>query len=304
MTTTELKAKASTQRWFNAIDFGEFQARGREEAGATYFNGSLFGVFDLLSHIQIEGRRCIDIGSGSGLVALGLKKLGASYVAAADGIHHPAFDTAREITGLDVDYRLIGVEHVAKEPDWQGSFDLVVSSGLMYHLINPFELIYAAKKLLKPQGLFVIQSFCRLNDPGAGLYLNSERDMTGDPTTYFVPGVNALRGMLKLGLFEILAERTLTDYSEFVAFVARSESDPRQVSDRPRNTEKIHEILTRKPEYNFGGYAFGDFTCKGEDSAIKISAIEARRQINEASFDCQFPLNPRKLTNPIGATFR
>jgi 2-polyprenyl-3-methyl-5-hydroxy-6-metoxy-1,4-benzoquinol methylase len=305
MNTKDLKAKASTQRWFNAIDFGEFQARGREASGATYFNGSLFGVFDLLSHIRIEGRRCIDIGSGSGLVALGLKKLGAAYVAAADGIHHPAFDTAREITGLEVDYRLIGVEHVAAESDWQGSFDLVVSSGLMYHLINPFELIHAAKRLLKPQGLFLLQSYCKRTDPAAALYLNSERNVNGDPTTYFVPGINALRGMLKLGVFEVLAERTLTDYSEFVAFLARSESDPNLVSQRATNTATIHERLMSNPSYNFGGYSFADFVrARDGKSSIEVSPLEAHRQIKEDSFDCRFPLNPRKLTNPIGAKYR
>lgn len=300
----ELKAKANSQRWFNAIDFGEFQSRGRDKPGATYFNGSLFGVYDLLSHINVDGIRCIDIGSGSGLVALGLKKLGADYVAAADGIHHPAFDTALEITGLEVDYRLIGVENVASEVDWQGSFDLVVSSGLMYHLINPFQLVHAAKRLLKPHGLFLLQSFCKLNDPGAALYLNSEKNINGDPTTYFVPGINAARGMLKLGLFDVLAERTLTDSPGFVAFLAKSESDPGLVSDRQRNTKMIHDNLLRLPEYNFGGYAFADFVPSGESSLITTSAIDKYRQINESSFDCQFPLNPRVLENPVGALYR
>jgi 2-polyprenyl-3-methyl-5-hydroxy-6-metoxy-1,4-benzoquinol methylase len=300
----QLKEKASNQRWFNAFDFGEFQTRGREEQGSKVFNSSLFGVFDLLSHIQVSGIRCIDIGSGSGLVALGLKAMGASYVAAADGIHHPAFDTAREITGLDIDFRQVGVENIVGESDWIGSFDLVISSGLMYHLISPFQLIHAAKKLLKPKGLFILQSLCRLNDPDASLFLNSERNINGDPTTYFVPGINAVRGMLKLGLFDILAERHLIRYKDFVAFLARSESNPDCVTKRAPNTATIHERLGMNPGYNFGGYSFYDFISDAEPSQIRYSSPEDIATIEELTYKCRFPYNPTSMTNPVGLKYR
>lgn len=58
---------------------------------------------------MVKGRRCIDIGSGRGLVALGVKQFGADYVAAPDAIHHQAFDVASDITGDEIDLRLIGM---------------------------------------------------------------------------------------------------------------------------------------------------------------------------------------------------
>jgi len=299
----ELKQKADSQRWFNAIDFGEFQSRGREEPGASYFNGSLFGVFDIIENICVKNCRCIDLGSGSGLVALGLKEMGAQYVAAADGILHPAFNTAREITKIDIDFRLVGIERVTEERDWHGSFDLVVSSGVMYHLLNPFQLLHAAKKLLKPRGLFLLQTYCRLTDPNSALFLNSDKNINGDPTTYFVPGVNAVRGLLKLAVFDIFAERILTDYRNFVTFLSRNVTDPDNIIGRSRNTIAIHDRLKLNPNYNFGGYDFSDFISTGIESKIEVSNLEKKRIINEKEFHCKFPYNPNRMINPVGVKY-
>jgi 2-polyprenyl-3-methyl-5-hydroxy-6-metoxy-1,4-benzoquinol methylase len=300
-----LRARANSVRWFNAFDFGEFQARGREVAGANYFNGSLFGTFDLLSSIDLRNLRCIDVGSGSGLVALGMKALGAAYVAAADAIHHPAFDIAREITGHEIDFRLVGMEKLGKEADWVHSFDVVTTSGLMYHLWSPFELIFACRKLLKHNGLLVIQSLCEVNDPRAALYLNSERNINGDPTTYYVPGVNALRGMLKAACFNILAERRLTRLSTFVAFMARGVNDTTAVDNRAPNLIKIHEHLRADPSYNFGGYSFSEIVEQAPRSDAQVrSGLTPHVVIDEESHECRWPYNPKVLSAPVGLTYR
>jgi 2-polyprenyl-3-methyl-5-hydroxy-6-metoxy-1,4-benzoquinol methylase len=299
------RARADAVRWFNAFDFGAFQARGRDVPGATFFNGSLFGTFDLLGSIDISKRRCIDIGSGSGLVALGMKQLGASYVAAADAIHHPAFDVAREITGHDVDFRLIGMEKLTQQADWVGSFDVVVTSGLMYHLWSPFELVFVCRKLLRRGGLLIIQSLCEIDDPRAALYLNSERNVNGDPTTYYVPGVNALRGMLKGACFNIIAERQLAHWKKFVAFMARAVSDPSEVSERAPNLVTMHDRLKVNPGYNFGGYDFREIMEDKASSDVSHAAdLPAAMVIEEASYDCRWPYNPKRLVDPVGVTYR
>lgn len=300
-----LRARANSVRWFNAFDFGEFQARGRELPGASYFNGSLFGTFDLLGSIDLGGLRCIDIGSGSGVVALGMKALGAGYVAAADAIHHPAFDIAREITGHEVDFRLVGMEKLTQQADWLHSFDVVTTSGLMYHLWSPFELIFACRKLLRRNGLLVIQSLCEPNDTRAALYLNAERNVNGDPTTYFVPGVNALQGMLRGACFNIVAERRLVRLPTFVAFMTQAMDDPASVGGRAPNLVKMHERLQRDPSYNFGGYDFGEIIEAAPPSAARLPAsVQRHVLIDEESHDCRWPYNPKVLRDPVGVKYR
>jgi 2-polyprenyl-3-methyl-5-hydroxy-6-metoxy-1,4-benzoquinol methylase len=300
----ELKAKANRIRWFNAFDFGAFQARGREAPGEPYFNGSLFGTFDLLASLDLRGLNCIDIGSGSGLVAIGMKELGASYVAAADAIPHPAFDVAMEITGHRIDLRMTSATELARHRDWIHAFDVVVCSGLLYHLWNPFELVVVARKLLKSNGIFILQSLCVTDDRAAALYLNTERNVNGDPTTYFVPGVSAMTGMLKAACFDIIAQRNLTRWNKFVAFMARSSIDPDEIKGRAPNCQKIHAVLKADPAYNFGGYDFRQIVEDAPASAVKIPQIQYLHTIDEATYECRFPYNPRELTDPVGLQYR
>jgi len=304
LTHEQARSKADAVRWFNAFDFGGFQARGRDLPDAKWFNGSLFGTFDLLSKVNLEGARCIDIGSGSGLVALGMKALGASYVAAADAIHHPAFDVAREITGLDVDYRLVGMEKLVEQSDWLHSFDVVVTSGLLYHLWSPFELVVACRKLLRRDGVLVMQSLCEINDPNACLFLNSERNLNGDPTTFFIPGVNAMKGMLKAACFDIIAQRNLVHLDKFVAVIGRAVGDSSQVSSRAPNLIKMHSSLKNDPTYNFGGYDFVELMEDCESSTVQVSEMSPMMKIDESQYECRWPFNPKFLSDPVGVKFR
>jgi len=252
----------------------------------------------------LEGARCIDIGSGSGLVALGMKALGASYVAAADAIHHPAFDVAREITGLDVDYRLVGMEKLVEQSDWLHSFDVVVTSGLLYHLWSPFELVVACRKLLRRDGVLVMQSLCEINDPNACLFLNSERNLNGDPTTFFIPGVNAMKGMLKAACFDIIAQRNLVHLDKFVAVIGRAVGDSSQVSSRAPNLIKMHSSLKNDPTYNFGGYDFVELMEDCESSTVQVSEMSPMMKIDESQYECRWPFNPKFLSDPVGVKFR
>lgn len=298
-----IKSRADKVRWFNAMDFGTFQTRGREPEGATYFNGSLFGVFDLLQSLDLRGMSCIDIGVGSGLVACGLKKLGAKYVAGADPIPAEAIPIAFEASGQEIDFKLLGVEHLRDFEPWHHQFDVVVSSGLMYHLLNPFELVYAASKLLKNNGLFILQSLVKKPDPTSSLYFNLERIVNGDQTTFYVPGVNAVIGMLKAASFDILARRDLTKI-DFTAFLARKVSDPKQFRNRTPLMQKAHNMFLNRLDYPYGGYNFKEFLYSDTASTVQIkSPVEAEKTISEEIFKNEFPFNPTVLSNPVGRKF-
>lgn len=298
--------EANKLRWFNALDFGDFQTRGREADNASYFNGSLFGVFDILENIDLQGMRCLDIGSGSGLVALGLKELGAEYVAALDAFEHKAFNLGVEITGHDIDLRIASFEEAINMDGWLGSFDLVVCSGLMYHLLSPFHLVYIAKRLLKNNGLFLLQSISVRNDPNSCLHLNSQTNINGDPTTYYIPGVNAIRGMLNLSCFNVITTRTLEDLSTFTAYLSQAKINPDEVEERAYNIIKIHDKVKNNSGYNFGGYSFEKITTPTKEiSTIHCnSSKKIETHIDEKKYVSTFPYNPIKLINPVGAIYR
>lgn len=305
MTTRhEYMQRAEKLFWFNAVDFGDFQSRGRDKPDAPAFNASLFGTYDLLGSIDLKGKRCLDIGAGSGVVALGMKALGAEYVAAVDAIESKALQLAAEITGEKIDYRVLGVERLSEVPEWRHSFDVVVSSGLMYHLWSPFELVFIAKRLLKNEGLFILQTLTYPNDDNkAGMYLNSAKNVNGDPTTYWVPSVAAVKCMLRASCFDVVAQRDLTYKAPFVAWLSRAKDDPSAVPGRPKNLAEMHEKAT-KTGFNFGGYELADMIEPAPKSDVSHNPIPEYLKLDEATYDCRFPYNPKKLSNPYGVVLR
>lgn len=296
----ELRARAAKLWWFNAIDFGDFQSRGRDKPDAPP-NASLYGTFDLLSSLNLKGMRCIDIGAGSGVVALGMKALGAEYVAAVDTKRYEVVEIARELTGEDIDYRIIPVEKLRHEENWHHSFDVVVSSGLLYHLLSPFELIYVARKLLKNNGLFVLQTLIQPEpeDAKAGMFLNTAVNINSDPTTFFVPSPSCVRGLLRAGCFDPIAQRSLVYKAAFSAWLSIAKSKPEEVSGRTKNLTQMHEWHFGLGE-NFGGYDLRNMLEAKSTSAIGAVNIEAHKLIDEHKRKAKFPYNPANLTDAVG----
>jgi 2-polyprenyl-3-methyl-5-hydroxy-6-metoxy-1,4-benzoquinol methylase len=302
-----LKARAAKVRWFNAIDFGEWQTFGREGPYERYPNSSLYGTFDLLQSLDLRGMRCIDIGAGSGLVALGMKKLGAAYVAAADMQRWEAFDIAQEASGEEVDYRIVGVEKLHTVADWQKSFDVVVCSGLMYHMWSPFDIVMAARRLIKFDGIFILQSLT-YNGDYADMRVNTLKNFNGDPTTFVVPAAAVMSHMMKAALFDVVARRDLVVKDGFVAFMGKAVDRPDIVAERPKNLIDMHNKLIANRDYSFGGYDFNEIMAPRERSHIRMPAFAGsgkmdHRKIDQTTTRSDFPYNPKTMSNAFGLRF-
>ena len=233
-------------------------------------------------------------------MALGMKALGAEYVAAVDAKIYPTVELAREITGEEIDYRQVPVETLKDVAEWRHSFDVVVSSGLMYHLLSPFELVYAARMLLKDEGVFILQSLVA-PDAGdvAGAYLNTARNVNGDPSTFFVPSIASGSGMMRAGCFDIVAERSLTYKRAFYAWMGRAKKLPEDVTGRTTLLKKMHSWAYDLGE-NFGGYDLR--TMLGAESVANIPDFEIDRTktIDENDRNIAFPYNPTHFKEPVG----
>ncbi len=298
---TSFKERAAELWWFNAVDFGDFQSRGRDKLDAPP-NASLYGTFDLLSSLDLHGKRCIDIGSGSGVVALGMKALGAEYVAAVDAKKYATVELGREITKEEIDYRMLPVESLRDVEEWRHSFDVVVSSGLMYHLMSPFELVYAARLLLKDEGVFILQSLTVPEEKVvAGMYLNTARNVNGDASTFVVPSTASISGMLRSACFDIVAERSLVYKNKFHAWMSRAKKTPEMVSDRTAHMKQMHEWAYVQGE-NFGGYDLRKMLGAPTATTIPEVTPERRKTIDEYKLEIDFPYNPKRLPNPVGLT--
>jgi SAM-dependent methyltransferase len=151
-------AAAAQYGWAHTIDFGPFRMPGL--FGESYLR--IAGGLDEWGWwpARLEGMRVADVGCFTGGLALLMAHRGADVVYAVDEIPENlaqcsflarTFGTAAVCPVLQSAFRLR--ENIAP-----GSLDLILLSGVLYHMSDMLVGLYAMRELLKPAGRLLIQS--------------------------------------------------------------------------------------------------------------------------------------------------
>lgn len=289
-------ARANALRWYHAIDFGSHQSIGRTKPPIPP-NLTLFGVMDMLSHIDLNGMKCLEVGPAHGLISIGLALKGG-VVTACDigGGKPPQIILSEEVFGVNIDYRYpISLEKVPTEFE-RGSFDLIVCAGVMYHLINPADVFFRLRPLLKNNGIIVIETAYAASIKEPVLVLNSEAALLTQPTTYFLPSASAVVGMAKLACLDVLATRA--SYPSRFALVGRA-VPAESVGNRGDFLKKIHATRFEDPMFRLEDLP----SQLMSSSNIDYTGEFGHREIDVYSFIPDFPPHPKAIVNPVGLDF-
>lgn len=147
-------------------DFGEQWTRYTDNSG-FYGSQALFADISepLLTAADVVGRRVADIGSGTGRIVNMLLDAGAAHVTGIEP--SDAYDVAVANTVNRRDrVTMVRGEGTAIPAD--GAFDLVVSVGVLHHVVDPGPIVRAAARSLKPGGKMFVWLY---GHEGNGLYL-------------------------------------------------------------------------------------------------------------------------------------
>lgn len=155
----------------------------------------------LLKGLDVTGLSCIDIGTQESIIPVLLKKRGADDVYAYDRFEFK--DRIKKVKkAYDVDFNYMsGIliddlkdKLISKRKDEQ--FDLVIFSGILYHLIDPLGGMAIARSLCKNGGMFVIETSAFVSNEMA-LFFN-DKGKYYPQTNYFQISVGLLDYFLRM----------------------------------------------------------------------------------------------------------
>jgi SAM-dependent methyltransferase len=183
--------------WYYSVEMEP----GKLTPGQEFSNVALTRI--LLQRADLTGKDCLDIGTMEGVIPVLMKRRGASGVVAYD---RPSALTARieaVKNRFGVDFTFVSGVPLAGLParlDYR-TFDVVVMSGLLYHLFSPLSGLATARGLLRNGGLMILETTAVIDDTPA-MHLNTNFRFLGE--AYFLPTLASLDYLVRFLRMEII----------------------------------------------------------------------------------------------------
>jgi 2-polyprenyl-3-methyl-5-hydroxy-6-metoxy-1,4-benzoquinol methylase len=143
--------------------FGDNWAEYAKNISARDIDEAIDGLRRLLGEADLEGKRFLDIGSGSGIHSLAALRLGASEVVAID-LDPKSVSTTQHV----LQRHTAGSRYIVKQasvfdldPGDLGTFDVVYSWGVLHHTGDLDRAIRKAAAMVEPGGEFVFALYHR-----------------------------------------------------------------------------------------------------------------------------------------------
>lgn len=294
MENKSLKEEFASQKWFHAIDFGDFASQGRFRPGHPQ-NITLYGFMDLIQHIDLKGADVLDIGAVDGIASFGMSAMGANSVVATDTANKKTFLRAREVLNLDIDYHPHTQIRDFHNKFTPGSFDVILCAGVIYHMLNPVSAFLECRKIIKEGGLLFMETPYFAGEERACIFVNSEAEMVNEIYTYSVPTKAAVQGLMRLAGFEILATRTIKG-PDRVTVLGRA-APLEEISDTTPLLKRIFESDTCDNDFRYKHHIPSPV-----ESNVNYEGPRDERNIDYHSYKPNFPYHPPLQKEAVGTT--
>jgi tRNA (mo5U34)-methyltransferase len=142
--------------WWHEIDLGH----GVHTPGRGGDTGRRLDRLHLPA--DLGGRTVLDIGAADGAFSFACERRGAERVVAVNEDRRAGLFLAVEMLGSSVEPLVADLMELEPE-DIGGPFDVVIFSGVLYHLPDPIGGLRQVHRLTAPGGLVVLETDTRLN---------------------------------------------------------------------------------------------------------------------------------------------
>lgn len=143
------------RKFHDEVEAENYDAR----MGVSHDAAAVNRIFDELESVRgarLDGGHVVDLGAGTGNLAIKLALMGRFAKISAVDISSVSLEVLSRTSGrLGVQIETI-VSNMEKLPFPNGSVDLVVGCAFLHHLPDPASFMYEVRRVLKPNGAFVI----------------------------------------------------------------------------------------------------------------------------------------------------
>lgn len=187
------KARAFDSPWYYSIELApSVWTRGREHRNVALTR-------DLLRRVDVEdggadasGARCLDVGMQEGLVSVLLERRGASEIVGYDReLRRGRLKLVQR--ALDVTFDLVGEMKLQDLPaalvdERRDPFDVVIFSGVLYHMFDPLGGLATVRGLVRDGGICLIETAVAIDDLDA-MHFNSRGRFSPRALWFFTPRI-------------------------------------------------------------------------------------------------------------------
>lgn len=153
----------------------------------------------LLKNCPVKDLNCLDVGAQDCLTSILLERRGAAKVVAQDlQPRKEQVKLIKDYLGVNFDYtcgsKLSDIRDVTKKMSVY-PFDVVVFSGVLYHVFDPFSALSFMRGLVREGGLFIVETTASLDDSTSLHFNDKGRFLKG--TNYWQISVKCLDYILR-----------------------------------------------------------------------------------------------------------
>jgi SAM-dependent methyltransferase len=290
-------------QWFHAIDFGDFGSSGRFRKGSPQ-NSTLFGTFEMLCAMNLDGATVLDLDTVDGIVAFGARSLGAQHVVATDTHDRASFRLAREILGFgEEDIRYLPGIQVKDLPEHfePKSLDVIICAGIFYHMLHPMQAFTDCRKVLGDDGYLIVETPFEDGREEAVLIFNGIEHKVNEPYSYFIPTRSALTGMANLAGLEVVATRVLSSPKRITLLMRASSRDRLCTSENV--APFIKQMLKRDTcDDSFRHLELEKIQRPARDVSGAVYGLPAFREIDPLKEIVNFPFHLSNDEKGLGRT--